>query len=127
MRAQFALAESIIAVSMLLAVSAGVSFTIYSVSIHNAGLEYTALFYDFIRAAHGNSTFSSCLAYANGSCAGILRRIANVYGISYIEIDNGTNEASYGSSAGCIEKKLMCAPVDKSAAYSISCIYACGG
>ncbi len=126
MKAQFALAESMIAVLLLVAVSCGISSMVYADSTHVNSADTNTFFFDFLQAAYRNSTFGSCLTYAGESCTRILPELSRLYGLDYIKIENGANETTYGSASACSKNATMCAPTQQEP-YSISCIYVCGG
>ena len=96
-KAQLAITEAIIAVSLLIFISYGVSLSVYSTSTRSPSEVYATFFYDFFQTVYGDKTFGACLADANESCSGMLEEFADTYGLRYIEIDTGSNKTTYGS------------------------------
>jgi hypothetical protein len=125
MKAQFAITESMISIVIIAASVFMASSLLYSSSLmqNNAFPEF---FFDLFQAAYSNSTVKSCLLYASNACDGILPEAASLYRLHYIGVESGKNDTSYGSEYGCKQNAFMCAPLNYTTGYTVSCVYVCG-
>ena len=88
---------------------------------------YAESFFDISNMAYLNSSIMSCLSHPGSRCSGILKAVANVYGLRYIRVTDNGDSASYGNWIGCGGIRRECLPVRSGPGYGISCISECGG
>jgi len=125
-KGQFAMSEVVISSLMITSFIAVASGIVLAYS-KTSSVTSPALFYDFFQASYRNATFHECAISPGNSCTGLLPIIARIYGLSYLKISSGLENAFYGLPSSCAHSYYMCAPLKNGSQYSITCIDACGG
>ncbi len=128
MKAQIAMLEAIVAMSIGTLALSAVAYPAYaypsdgvsSIALHNA-------VFDIVGLASRTSTFNACLAAWDTQClTSYLHAFMGVYSLQYASVQKGPSSASSGSQAACRRSISYCVPLANASSYTVYCFDLCG-
>jgi hypothetical protein len=129
MKAQLAILESLIALSIG---SAAVSSVVYAAYVHQSeGVQGTVLhnaMFDIVGVTYRNATFGSCIAAWDKTCvAQYLDAFRRVYSLQYASLQYGNRSVATGRLKACERTINYCIPIGGNLTYREVCYVLCGG
>lgn len=119
--------ETALAISVIVASSLLLSSLFYAGSVGNPNsTNQNNAVYDIFTALLDNSTYGSCLAYANATCMdGFLAAFKSAYMLDYASISYDGAAFSSGNASLCRYESRFCLPLSGSGHFGIACLSLC--